>query len=87
MFALSSDWLTLRASWPANGRTARCRKTGLAMRKQELNQIVKPIEQLSWPQRRQLIDSLAAQGAGQEVRELVEQRMQYDLGTLLAHLK
>jgi transposase-like protein len=46
------------------------------MRKRELNQIVKAIQQLSWLQRRQLIDSLAAQGAGQEVRELVEQRMQ-----------
>lgn len=46
------------------------------MRQRELNRIVKAIEQLSWTQRRQLVERLTAQDADHEVGDLVERRLQ-----------
>ena len=57
-------------------RGAGLTRVGLAMRQRELNRIVRALERLSCIQRRQLIDCLAARDAGDEVRELVERRLQ-----------
>lgn len=61
------------------GSTAPCRadQSGDAMRRHEFNAVIRAIQEMSWPQRRQLMAGLKSVQAGEEAHRIVEERVQW----------
>jgi transposase-like protein len=59
--------------------TALCRadQCGDAMRRHEFNAVIRAIQEMSWPQRRQLMVELKSVQAGEEAHRIVEERVQW----------